>query len=593
VTSQPTDPPPSDPSLTDPSLSDPSLTDPRTRSKGPIVAVLLGGLVVILGALYAIGYALADDTVPKNATVEGVAIGGLAPEEAAATLERELAPQATAQLQLELAGDPAVLDPVAAGLSVDYPASVQAAGGERSLDPRHFYRVLTGGTATAAVIDVDEAKLSAAVDAIARAHDRQPADAQLSYAGRTIVAKDGVQGITLDQAGAIDAITQGYPAEGPITIPAATADPEITTAEMRALVRDFARPAVAAPVVVETGGAGSFEISPTMIASAITFPAADGALSPSLDAAKLRRAADSRIGELDLADHRDATVRLVDGKPKVIASTDGTDISATDLASAVRPVLGRPKRERTVTAKLSGAPARFTTADARKLGITEVTGRYTTYFPYATYRNVNIGRAAAKINNTVLKPGETFSLNKVVGERTKANGFVEGYIIKGGKFSKELGGGVSQSATTTFNAMFFAGLQDIRHQPHTLYIDRYPAGREATVAWPGLDLKFKNDTDYGVLVQAYVKKATPTRKGSITVKMWSTKTWDRVSSSSLVRSGYTSGRDLTDDSADCEPQAPVPGFTVNYSRLFHRDGKVVKRERFRWRYAPTDRIRCT
>lgn len=558
-----------------------------------MAAVVLAGAVVTLGALYGIGFALAGDSVPKNATVDGVAIGGLSPDEASATLARDLGPRAAARIEIEIAGEPSELDPVTAGLSVDYLASVRAAGGERSLDPRHVYLVLTGGTETAAVIHVDSAKLAAGVAALARTHDLPPADAQLSYDGRKIIARDAVQGVSLDQAGAVDAITDAYPQAGPVMVPATTTDPEITSAELRALVRDFARPAVAAPVVVETGGAGSFEVSPTMIAAAITFTPADGALSPTLDAAKLRRAADARIVELDLADHRDATVRLVKGKPKVIPSTDGTDVSAADLAAAVRPVLGKPKGERTVTVKLSGAPARFTTADARKLGIKEVTGRFTTYFPYATYRNVNIGRAAAKINNTVLEPGETFSLNKIVGERTKANGFVEGYIIKGGKFSKELGGGVSQSATTTFNAMFFAGLQDVRHQPHTLYIDRYPPGREATVAWPSLDMKFKNNTDYGVLVQAYVKKGTPSRKGSITVKMWSTKTWDKVSSSSLVRSDFTTGRDLTDDSADCEPQAPVQGFTVNYTRLFHRDGKVVKRERFHWRYAPTDRIRCT
>ena len=71
-------------------------------------------------------------------------------------------------------------------------------------------------------------------------------------------------------------------------------------------------------------------------------------------------------------------------------------------------------------------------------------------------------------------------MNGIVGERTAANGFVEGFVIEGGKFKRELGGGVSQSATTTFNAMFFAGLKDVEHRPHTLYIDRYPAGREAT-----------------------------------------------------------------------------------------------------------------
>ena len=192
----------------------------------------------------------------------------------------------------------------------------------------------------------------------------------------------------------------------------------------------------------------------------------------------------------------------------------------------------------------------------------------------------------------MLKPGEVFSLNGIVGERTAANGFVKGFIIKGGKFKEELGGGVSQSATTTFNAMFFAGLKDIQHQPHTLYIDRYPAGREATVAWPSLDLKFQNDTKYGVLVQAYRNSGAGSGRGSITVRMWSTKTYDKVDSTTPRRSNFTSGRELTDDSEDCVPQSPVQGFDVNYQRRFYKNGQVVKRENFSWRYAPTDRVKC-
>ncbi|MFP5282752.1 MAG: VanW family protein, partial [Actinomycetes bacterium] len=260
---------------------------------------------------------------------------------------------------------------------------------------------------------------------------------------------------------------------------------------------------------------------------------------------------------------------------------------------AVQPALTKTGEERTGTVELTGAKAQFRTADAEALGVKRVTGEFTTYFPYAPYRNVNIPRAAELINNTLPKPGETFSLNKVVGERTRANGFAEGLIISGGKFKRELGGGVSQSATTTFNAMFFAGLKDVEHQPHTLYIDRYPAGREATVAWPNLDLKFANDTKYGVVVQAYATKATPSSRGSITVKMWSTKTYDKVTSTKLARSNFTTGRDVTDDSPDCEPMDPVQGFDVTFQRVFSNDGRVVKRENFFWRYAPTDRVRCT
>jgi hypothetical protein len=140
--------------------------------------------------------------------------------------------------------------------------------------------------------------------------------------------------------------------------------------------------------------------------------------------------------------------------------------------------------------------------------------------------------------------------------------------------------------------MFFAGLKDIEHQPHTLYIDRYPAGREATVAWPSLDLKFQNDTRYGVLVQAWRVPGSPGRQGSITVRMWSTKVYDKVVATKPVKSNFTTGRDIKDDSEDCESMEPVPGFDVDFQRLFYKGGTIVKRENFHWRYAPTDKVTC-
>jgi vancomycin resistance protein YoaR len=329
-----------------------------------------------------------------------------------------------------------------------------------------------------------------------------------------------------------------------------------------------------------------------MLAASIEFLPQNGTLVPALDAKKLRRNAQPAIKRVELVEPRNATVRLVKGKPKVIPAVDGTTVVADDLKKAIEPVLTKPAAERTVSVQLTGAKATFSTADAKKLGIKQVTGQFTTYFPYLPYRNINIGRAAALINGTLLKPGDVFSLNQIVGERTKANGFTEGFIIKDGRFRKELGGGVSQSATTTFNAMFFAGLKDVFHKPHGLFIDRYPAGREATVAWPSLDLKFQNDTKYGVLVQAYIVKGTPSRKGSITVKMWSTKTYDKIVATQPIKSNFKPGRDVTDDSKNCEPTSPVQGFDVSYQRLFYQNGSVVRRENFSWRYAPTDRVTC-
>ncbi|MET0693060.1 MAG: VanW family protein, partial [Propionibacteriaceae bacterium] len=369
--------------------------------------------------------------------------------------------------------------------------------------------------------------------------------------------------------------------------------PEITTAEAQRVSDEFATPAVSGPVTIRAGQAGKFKVTAKTIGRSLSFAAVDGTLVPKLDAARLRDLADDAFDDIRLDKAKDASVRIVDGKPKVIPAVNGTRLTAAELSDAVSSALTKTGSKRTASVQLSGAPAKFSTADAEKLGITEVTGKFTTRFPYAAYRNVNIGRAAELINGTLLKPGETFSLNDIVGERTKANGFTEGNIITGGKFRLELGGGVSQSATTTYNAMFFAGLKDVEHRPHTLFIDRYPPGREATVAWPSLDLRFQNNTDYGVLVEAKRVKATPGRQGSLTVKMWSTKTYDKVTSTKLVRSNFTTGRDIEDSSPKCQPMFAVPGFDVRYSRLFYRDGEVVKREKFSWRYHPTDRVRCT
>ena len=565
-------------------------------SRGPsrprrTVLLVLGVLAVLVLGLYAVGYLVAGERLPRNAVISGVDVGGLSTAEAGERLTAELGPRAAAPMELRAGEQKTELDPAKAGLRLDVDASLDAAGG-RSLDPRAIWRVLTGGTATEAVADVDPQALDAAVAAAAEDLDREPADARLSYRGADVKLTKAQQGLTVDREQAVEAVRDGYLVEGPVELPAAVTPPEITTAEAEQVRDDYAEPAVSAPVRVKAGGAGEFRVTPTMIAKALTFRAEDGTLKPSLDADALRAAAEPAVDDVEVSEPRDATVRLSGGKPEVVPAVDGTTVSAESLAAAVEPALTKKGDERAAEVELTGAKAKFTTDDAEKLGIKEVTGEFTTYFPYAEYRNVNISRAAERINGTVLKPGETFSLNRVVGERTRANGFTEGLIISGGKFKRELGGGVSQSATTTFNAMFFAGLKDVEHQPHTLYIDRYPPGREATVAWPNLDLKFTNDTDYGVLVQASAVKATGSSRGSMTVKMWSTKTWDKIESTKPAKSNFTTGRDITDDSASCEPQEPVRGFDVSYARLFYRDGKVAKRENFSWTYAPTDRISC-
>ena len=281
------------------------------------------------------------------------------------------------------------------------------------------------------------------------------------------------------------------------------------------------------------------------------------------------------------------------GKPVVVPGKPGTTYDPAVVASTFQGLLTQPSGSRQATIPSTTSDPKVSTADATKWGIKEKVSTFTTYFPYAAYRNQNIGRAAAIVNGTVLKPGDTFSLNGTVGERTVANGFTSGWTIQDGVFKADLGGGVSQVATTTFNAMFFAGLQDVEHHPHSVYISRYPMGREATVAWGVLDLRFKNDTPYGVLIEEHVTPSTPSSQGSITVSMWSTKTWD-ITTSTGKPYNDTPFTTTHVKGSNCEPGVGEDGFDIDIWRYFHKPGQsaVVKSEKMHTHYSPLPTTIC-
>ena len=118
-------------------------------------------------------------------------------------------------------------------------------------------------------------------------------------------------------------------------------------------------------------------------------------------------------------------------------------------------------------------------------------------------RVTNIQTIAATVNDTMVMPGETFSLNGLVGPRTEDKGYVMAPQILQGEFVDAVGGGVSQFATTFYNAVFFGCYDIVDHTPHSFYFSRYPEGREATISWPNPDLVFRNDSDALILIKAY------------------------------------------------------------------------------------------
>jgi hypothetical protein len=163
------------------------LETPARRPRYGLVAVIVVcSLLVIAGVIYLVGYLMAGDKLPKEAVVSGVAVGGLTPEAAVEKLSTELEPKASEPIPVTANEKSAQVKPSDAGLKIDYEQSIAAAGGGRSLNPRHIVKVLTGGSSTDAVVIVDQAKLSKFTDGLAAKWDSNAADGRLRYSGATI-----------------------------------------------------------------------------------------------------------------------------------------------------------------------------------------------------------------------------------------------------------------------------------------------------------------------------------------------------------------------------------------------------------------------
>lgn len=563
-------------------------TKPKRALK--IAAWSLGGLVLALGLLYGAGWFLAGESVPKGTTVQGIELTGLTPAQAEQKLREALDAKETAPITLAVDDRTATIEPQAAGLSVDYGATIAKAGG-RSWNPLDIWRVFFGGGPVDLVIKVDDAALRAAVEKVAPTFTSEAKSASIAYQGTQVVRTPGIAKMDIDVPATAKAVRDGW-AKLQATIEPVVhkVDPAITTEQADQVVTSYAKPAVAGPITAVTEK-GDLTFTPEMIAAATTFDDTSGKIVAATSADKLLEGIKPALDALKLPAAKDASIGFADGKPTVVASTEGLSLDAATITNSILPLVTQAGERKATVAFVKAVPA-FTTADAEKLGVKEVTGEFTTYFPNTDYRNNNLPKAAAALNGTLVKPGETFSFNKVVGQRTPERGYMKGgAICPGNVICEQYGGGVSQVATTTYNAFFFSGLKHITHQPHTLYFTRYPAGRESTIDWGHIDVSFYNDSPYAVYIQGYGIPGTSSKNGQVTIRVWSTKQFD-VKASDPVKSNYTSPKTVESTAADCKAASGQGGFDVSYKRLWYQGGKLVKSENYFWRYGTADQVIC-
>ena len=562
------------------------LSAPKRRTLR-YTASAFGGFVL----LWLVAYLAAGDGVPRGTTVLGVPIGGMSPLRAEATLERELADEAKAAIPVRVGSEALEIDPAAAGLGLDAAATVLEAGG-RSWNPLALVSGLLGAGDMDPSVSVDQQKLSAAVAAMAGQIDGKPVEGAVTFEGDQVVPVEPQPGRTVDRRDAVDKIGAAYLSDDvPVELEPEVVEPKVGTAEVQRAVLEFAEPAMSAPVELIVDGK-AVTVPPRLIGPALTMVPNDAhRLEPVMDGEKLKASMAEELGPLERT-AKDATFRIVGGRPRVVPARLGHTVDPEQLSVALIPALTLTGEARTASLSLVEAEPKLSTAQAKALGVKELVAEYTTFYPsdFAP-RLINIHRAADLMDNTLVLPGKVFSMNKEVGERTGARGFAQGYVISGGRLEVDFGGGVSQLATTTFNAAFFAGLEDVEHHPHSFYISRYPEGREATVAWGAKDLRFRNDTDTGIFV------TTGYTSGSVTVRIWGTKIYNVGASKSgryNIKPFQTvyNKRPAGTRPGDCVPQPGVVGFAVDVTRTLSRGGTRVRTEKMHTVYHPEQRIIC-
>ncbi|MEV0383815.1 VanW family protein, partial [Nonomuraea sp. NPDC050643] len=407
------------------------------RRRRVTVMVAAGGALALLA--YAVPAIALAGEVPWDTWVAGVNVGGLSEEQARTRLERELG----RPLTVSAGGRTLRRAPSELGVGVDVAATVGAAL-EGTSTPAGVLRSLFGGGRREVLprITLDEARLSAA---LGEAVNAEPREGGVRYSGvrpRPILPRPGR---ALDRDGAAAALRQAVlQGRTSITLPTRRQPAATSAAEVRRVTATLARTAVGGPLTL-SNGARKVRLSGPEVAAGLRW-VADGAggLRPTFDGARLVPGLDKR---LVAAGRRpsDASFTIVKGRPRIVPDRPGRGIDAEALGTAVSTALAEGRRS--VAVPLAEARPRVTTAQAGRLGVKEKVSSFTTRHPCCAPRVTNIHRIADIVDGYVVKPGETFSLNEVVGKRDRARGFVEAPMILNNRFVNDVGGGVSQFAT--------------------------------------------------------------------------------------------------------------------------------------------------
>ena len=552
---------------------------------------LLLAIVGLGGVLYGVDYVMSEGRVPRGVTVGGVDIGGMTEEQAEQRLRIDLGEKMRQPVNVKAGNMSTELDPPQSGLQVDWEATVKQAG-QQPLSPITRIRSFFDKREVGIISAVADQPFNRSMERLSRDLTRQPENAELSLNDRGKPdVKDDVPGQTIDPNALREVVLENWlNKDRTVNAEADVTEAKITSESADKLVREVVNPATSKPILFQGRDDVVAEIKAADMAKILTFvPNAEKKEDATELRAEWNNEAAQEILQAQLAgtekEFRNASFTTEGGSLSVIPHQDGISIKWDETLGKIEDkALNTRTREWDVV--YEDKKAEYTTDEAQNASFDDTVGEFTTG-GFSGPSGINIRRTAEMVNGAYVLPGETFSLNGYTGPRGTAQGFVESGIIIDGRASEAVGGGISQFATTLYNAAYFAGMEDVAHTPHSYYISRYPAGREATVYEGAIDLQFKNTFDTPVRIEAFVSG------DSVTVRLKGVKTVE-VESITGSRTNPTQPQKMEVDKDDhCTPSSGAPGFTISDTRVIKDlNGRELSREAQTTVYDPQPIVSC-
>jgi vancomycin resistance protein YoaR len=541
--------------------------------------LLLGLSIVAAGIVLGLVFAGSPTKIANGVRVDGIDIGGFEAKDARALLERKAAALAEQPIVFLAAGHRFSIRPNELGVQSDWKAAIDSAQrqgdgfgplrGFKRLDVDFFGADVTPPTT------VLTGALEYELNQIAETVDRLPRNASIVRRGLSIVVTPARAGVELDRTAAaqmlVERLSSLNRSSVPVQLPLRMTRPRVRAPEL-ARAAAQARVVLSAPVKLELGPT-RWVVKPARLAQLLELPS--GRQTTLHIGGQAAEEWLTRLGSRVETPPRDATwavngphVRLVPAKP-------GLQLDAVRSAQAVLQAALRP-RLRVAHLVVEESPAKRTTAKAEAMGVNALVSSYTTIYGGVPNRIHNVQLVAHLVDDKLIAPGETFSFNKTTGQRNASKGFLVAPVIVNGELTTGLGGGVCQVSTTVFNTAFEAGVKITDRTNHALYISHYPQGRDATVDYPDVDLKFVNDTSHWLLLRTFVGPS------SLTVSLYGTPTGRRVVSTTgpLVVHGKAPVKKTVDPTL--KPGETViddpgePAMTTSVTRdVYSADGKLL------------------